>query len=167
MDRRSNMAGGLILIVLGIIFLAQQLMPSLFNRIFGGWFSWPLLIVAVGGIFLATAILSRTGPLAIPGCIVGGIGLILLYQNATGNWDSWSYTWPLIPGFVGLGLLLSGFISPENRNERKSGLGLMAGGFIGFLIFWGFFSFSMDRLWPVLLIAAGIYILGKNLLGKR
>jgi hypothetical protein len=38
-------------------------------------------------------------------------GLILLYQDATGHWESWAYAWALIaPGAVGLGLLLFGLL---------------------------------------------------------
>ncbi len=40
----------------------------------------------------------------MPSIIVGGIGGILAYQDYTGHWESWSYLWTLIPGFVGLGI---------------------------------------------------------------
>ena len=33
----------------------------------------------------------------VPACIVGGIGGMLYWQNLTGDWASWSYSWSLIP----------------------------------------------------------------------
>ena len=106
MEKRSSIVGGLILIGVGTMFLLLQLFPSLADQIDLAR-QWPLVIVTVGGVFLLTAVLG-TPPLAIPGSIIGGIGGILYYQNLTGDWASWAYVWALIPGFVGVGIILDG-----------------------------------------------------------
>src|SRR5688572_19351282 len=105
-QRAGNLIGGAILIGLGVLFLLFQLLPGLGSLLRIELF-WPLIIVGAGAVLLLMALLTRTPQLAIPGCIVGGIGCLLFVQNATGYWDSWAYAWALIPGFVGVGIILS------------------------------------------------------------
>jgi hypothetical protein len=106
--RRSSLAAGLVLILLGAWFLVAQWVPGLQT-----WFSWPLTIVGVGVLLLIIGLLTRVPAMAVPACIVGGIGGLLYWQNATGNWESWAYAWTLIPGFVGVGIVLSGLLGGE------------------------------------------------------
>ena len=93
MEKKSSIIGGAILILAGVFFLLAQFFPGLVS-----WFNigqqWPLIIIFVGGLFLAGALLG-TPPLAIPGSIIGGTGLLLYYQNASGDWASWAYAWTL------------------------------------------------------------------------
>lgn len=154
MTNKGNLIGGAILILLGLFFLAAQFMPALLGR----WFSWPMILIAIGGVFLILAFLTRIGGLAIPGSIVGGIGLILNWQNATGNWESWAYMWTLIPGFVGLGIVLASVLDPQIRKDRKGGFTLIVLSLLGFFIFGGAFGLGWDvvRFWPVILILIGI-----------
>jgi hypothetical protein len=160
-ERRSARVSGLILVLLGIVFLAEQIWPGLFL----GSFTWPWIIIAIGGIFLLTALLTGEGAFAIPGSIVGGIGTLLLWQNTTGNWDSWAYAWTLIPGFVGVGILLAGLLGHERKGSITGGLlmiGLSAG---AFLLFGGLFTFNgwyLLRFWPVILIVLGIGMLARG-----
>ncbi len=51
---------------------------------------------------------KQVSGLAIPGSIITGIGLLLLFQNLTSYWESWSYGWTLIIIFVGAGIYLAG-----------------------------------------------------------
>ena len=100
-QRRSSLVGGLVLVLLGALFLAVQWLPGLQL-----WFSWPLIIIGIGVLLLIVGLLTGVPAMAIPACIVGGIGGLLYWQNATGNWESWAYAWTLIPGFVGVGMVL-------------------------------------------------------------
>ena len=153
-QRNKGLLGGIILIALGVGFLLLQLYPELFQ----GWFSWPLIMIVAGGGFLLGAILNKQGDLAVPGCIVGGIGCILYWQSTTGNWESWAYIWTLIPGFVGLGILISGIIDGNSSETATPGLLLLGGSIIAFAIFGGLFGLNLDiaRYWPVILIILGI-----------
>ena len=113
---------------------------------------WPFIVIGVGGMFLLAAILTRTGGLAIPGSIIAGIGGILYWQAMTGRWDSWAYLWTLIPA-VGLGVIFAGLL--DVRTPDSGGLVLMAISAMGFLIFGSAFgqlfglTFDVGTLWPL------------------
>ena len=166
-SRRSGLVGGLILIVVGGAFLAAQFVPGLRS-----WFraedSWPLIIVGVGFLMLVLALALGTPPLAVPGCIVGGIGCLLFYQNATGNWESWAYAWTLIPGFVGLGVVLAALMQGQTRKDIAGGLWLMLFSAIAFVVFGSFLGLGrFSPYWPVLMVLGGLLILGQTLFGRK
>lgn len=163
-NKKSSFAWGIILILFGALLLANQLVPGL-KMIF----DWPWIVMGVGLVFLLLAIFTRTGGLAIPGSIVGGIGGILYYQNLTGNWETWAFAWALIPGFVGVGIALATLISPkENPDGLSASLVLIAISLILFFIFGGAKFFGLDSfvLWPVIIIALGLFLLIKGVFKK-
>jgi hypothetical protein len=166
MKNRGSIVGGLILILVGALFLLLQAFPNLAAQ-FDPELQWPLLIVAVGALFLLGAVLG-TPSLAIPGAIIGGIGGLLYYQNVSGNWDSWAYAWSLIPGFVGVGLILMGLLDHEKRSSIRDGVRLIFISFVLFAIFGGFLggSETLGQLWPLLLILVGIWMLWRNRSGR-
>ena len=169
--QRSRLAMGLLLVAIGIAFLALQVVPGL-----ASWFrvtlSWPLIIVGVGALILVVGLLSGAPETAIGACVVAGIGGILYYQNLTGNWVSWTYAWTLIPGFVGVGMVISGILGSRVTRSISRGLNQIIASVIMFLIFgsifgpiFGGFSF-LGPYWPVLLIAAGLLIIVRTLLRR-
>jgi len=168
MERKSGVVWGVLLILLGLFFLVTRMMPELFGNIF-----WPFIIIGIGGLFLVAAILTRTGGLAIPGCIIGGIGGILYYQALTGRWESWSYIWTLIPGFVGIGIIIAGLLDREKPHFESAGLILLAISAMGFMVFGSAFGslfgypFDIGTLWPVFLIGIGLITLVSALFRRR
>jgi hypothetical protein len=167
-NRAGSLIGGVVLIGLGLLFLLFQFVPGATDWLQVDRF-WPLIIVGVGAALLIVAVVGRIPPLAIPGCIVGGIGCLLFVQNATGYWESWSFAWALIPGFVGLGLIISGLLSGNVGDPIRRGLGLLVVSAVLFIIFAAFLGpfGSLARFWPVLLIVAGVLVLGRTLLARR
>lgn len=159
-QRRSNLALGVVLIVLGGIFLATQLIPGL-----GLILSWPWIVIGVGAVLLLIGLLVGSPDMAVPACIVAGIGGILYYQNLTGDWTSWSYMWALIPVFVGVGILVAALIGGRSRYAIREGLRTMLVGVVLFLVFGSFFgAFSwLGAYWPLLLVGAGVLILVEGL----
>lgn len=156
---RSNLAVGLLLILIGGWFLAVQFVPGL-----GDWFQiyfdWPVIIIGVGVCLLIFGLLVGAPGMAVPACIVGGIGGLLYWQNATNNWESWSYAWALIPGFVGIGAMLSALLGEGGSKGLRSGLSLVFISLVMFLIFGAFFGATpLGPYWPVLLIALGAWML--------
>lgn len=165
--RRNNLAAGFAFIVLGGLLLAAQLIPGL-SSWFNVW-AWPFYIIGGGfALFLFGLLLGAPG-MAVPACVVSGIGGILYWQNLTGNWESWSYVWALIPGFVGIGIIITGLLGPRNkvRETVLSGLSTIAVSVALFLIFGSFFGFSLlGDWWPVLLILLGLWSFVRVFLGR-
>jgi len=164
---RTRLIGGLLLILLGGWLLAIRLVPSLewWMEVFT---DWPVTVIGVGILLLVFGLLVNAPGMAVPACIVGGIGGILLYQNRTGDWASWSYIWALIPGFVGVGVMLSGLLEGRFRNEVSGGLWLI---FISAILFGIFGAFLggltiLGNYWPVLLILLGLWIIVKAALRR-
>ncbi len=153
---RSAIAGGTLLILLGVFLLVVRIIPGVFDR-----FSWPFIVIGVGVVFLVIAIVTWTPGLAVPACIIGGIGVILYWQNRTGHWETWAYAWTLIPGFIGVGVFVSQLL------EGKPFKALVDGGWpvlISLVLFFLFGSFFGDipwlgPYWAVLLIVVGVLIL--------
>lgn len=169
---RSNagaLIGGAILIAFGLLALAGQVFRGV------NWgFLWPFIIIAIGALFFVAMFAGgkQTAGFAVPGSIVGGIGLVLLFQNITNHWESMSYFWTLIIMFVGVGIYIMGWYGGD-ANQKKSGLGVMKVGLILFIIFGAFFELIFSSfnnlLFPILLILLGAYLIlsRSGLLGKK
>ena len=159
--KRDSFVWGIILIALGVGFLVWQWRPE----VFAGWFSWPWIVIGGGAVFAVASLLSRTGGMMIPALFGLGVGGILLYQTRTGDWESWSYLWTLMPGLAGLGILIGGLYDREMRAARPAGFILLLVSLGLFAVFGGFFGLDPDilRFWPVLLILLGVAILFRAL----
>lgn len=162
MQKQQSIIGGIILIMVGALILLAQMIPGLANFLDISR-QWPLIFVAVGGLFLIGALLG-TAEMAIPGSIVTGLGLLFYYQNLSGNWGSWAYAWALIPGFVGIGMIMTGSLDKTHGHMRQEGRRLLLISGALFLVFAIFFNFTWDigRFWPVLLIGGGLWLLIRN-----
>ena len=165
--RRLNLVGGVLLVLLGAWLLAVQFVPGL-----DSWldieFSWPLIIIGVGLFLFVFGLLVGEPGMAVPASIVTGIGALLYYQNATGNWESWAYAWTLIPGFVGIGAIIAGLLGEDRNKSVRDGLNLLVISAVLFLVF-GSFLGGLDLLgdyWPVLLILLGAWLLIRPLLRR-
>ncbi|MCP4141893.1 MAG: hypothetical protein GY755_16730 [Chloroflexi bacterium] len=163
--KKGNITGGLILILLGVWFLAIQFVPQMKVWAEG---SWALSIIGIAAIFLVVSILNNIPGLSIPAFIIGGIGGLLYYQNVTGDWESWAYAWTFIPGFVGLGLLFFS-LQARDKGTMQAGFILL---FISAVLFFVFGSFlgaskQLIQYWPLLLILAGASSMIRSLFGKK
>lgn len=101
---------GVVLVVLGLLWLLGRLVNVDLTQV-----PWPLYIIVPGAAIFLLSIPARDRGgegLAVVGAMVTILGLLLLYQDVTGHWESWAYAWALIaPGSVGLGLLLYGLLT--------------------------------------------------------
>ncbi len=167
-ERRSNMVVGVVLVLVGVWFLLGTYFPELADLI-PVEFDWPVLIIGIGLIFFVSSALVKAPGLAVPGAILAGIGSILYYQNQTGDWDSWAYAWTLIPGFVGLGILISNFFEGRFIRGFKEGFGMIFFSLIMFAIFGSFLGGPaiLGEYWPLLLVLAGLWMVGKGLIKPR
>ena len=154
--KRTSVTGGLLLILIGAALLTIQILPGFHIQ-----FSWPWIVIAVGLFLLTIGAATGEPGMAIPACIVGGIGGILAYQNATGDWFSWNYVWALIPGFVGVGILLAKLLGGEKDTSLGDAAWLILISLILFAVFGSFFGSLgvVGTYWPALLILLGLILL--------
>lgn len=158
---RSNagaLIGGAILIAFGLLSLTGQIFRNL------NWgFFWPFIVIGFGALFFVGMFAGgkQVAGLAIPGSIIAGIGLVMLFQNITNHWESMSYFWTLIILFIGVGVYIMGLYT-DDANQKHSGLRVMKVGLILFVIFGTFFEMIFSGfnniIFPILLILLGVYL---------
>lgn len=162
---RSQLALGVILILLGAWFFVDKSVPA-FHEIFQQYTKWPVNMLLIGGgIFILGLILGQPG-MSVPAAIVAGLGGIFYYQDVTNTYQSWSYMWALIPGFVGVGTVLAGILGDNTAQNIKHGLNLMVISAVLFLVFSSFFGgwTLIGSYGPaILLILLGVWVLGSGL----
>ncbi len=165
---RSTLALGLLLVLAGAILLVFQFTPALRS-----WASaaldWPLIIVGVGAFLFIFGLFSGAPGMAVPASIVAGIGGILMWQNATGRWESWAYVWTLIPGFVGVGVMLEGILGGHARKGVTDGAWMILMSLALFVVFGSFLGgpVALGGYWPILLIILGALFLLRSLFSFR
>ncbi len=168
-DNRTQFIVGILLILLGAWFVAVRQVPAL-----RAWeslqFEWPFYVIGAGAIILVVGLVTGAPNMTIPASLVAGIGAILYYQNRSGDWESWSFMWTLIPGFVGFGTLLAGLLGEDTRHNLGRGITLIVISAVLFLIFAAIFQ-RLEVLGPygpsALLILLGLYVIGRGLLRSR
>ena len=164
---------GAVLIVIGAVLLAGQLLD-----VGLGDLGWPFIIIAIGlAILVIGLVVVNQGGMVVGGTIVTTVGLVLLYQDQTGRWESWAYAWALVgPAASGLGLALWGIRSGDADDIRNGTWGLLGGLAIfavGFLYFEGVIGISGEPLplpeWllPAVVIVIGLVLLARGLLQRR
>ena len=168
-QNRTQLVLGTLLILFGLWFVVAQRVPAL-----KAWaeiqFQWPFYVIGAGALILVIGLLTGAANMAIPACIVAGIGGILYYQNSTGDWMSWSFMWTLLPGFVGVGTILAGLLGEDTRHNFGRGINLLVASAVLFLVFAAFFQRLniLGTYTPAaLLILLGLYIIGRGLVHSR
>ena len=163
--RRTGLVAGLVMILIGAWFLAVQLVPGL--RSYG--FHWPLIIIGVGVFLFLLGLATRSPGLSVPAFIVGGIGGLLYWQLLSGRWESWNYAWALIPGFVGLGMIVAGLLGERRGEMIRGGISLLVISLILFAIFGAFLGgfFGLGQYWPLLLVLLGLFLLVQPFLFRK
>jgi hypothetical protein len=162
---RSQLALGVLLILLGAWFLLDRTVPA-FHSFFDKYTEWPINLLLIGGVIFILGLVLGSPGMSVPAAIVAGIGGIFYYQKTSGNYESWSYMWALIPGFVGIGSILAGLLGDNTAHNLKRGLNLMVVSTVLFLVFSAFFG-GWDILGSygpaILLILLGLWVLGSGL----
>jgi hypothetical protein len=167
--------GGL-LVLLGLVVLLGQAVDLEVGRV-----AWPVFVIVPGlgllGLGLAAA--GRLGEvLATIGGVVTMAGVVLGLQNATDRFETWAYAWTLVLVVgAGTGRWLVGVV--RGRGDlAASGAWLIAGGLVGFLVLAVVFEvvvgiggrgYGVGGRYglAVLLIGAGLVLLGRRLLTAR
>ena len=161
---RSQLALGLVLILLGVWFMLNQTVPA-FHDFFESYSKWPTNMFLIGAGILLFGLVTGSVGLAVPAAIVAGVGAIVYYQDTYLDNQAW-YVWTLIPSFVGLGTLLQGLLGENTSYNVKHGLRLIVLGIILFLVLssvYGGLPWLGEYAPAILLILAGLWVLGSGL----
>ena len=170
---RTQLVLGVLLILVAGWLIAVRAVPNLAKIIQLPPFEWPIWVMLSGAILLVIGLLTGAPGMAIPACIVAGIGGILYYQNATGNWESWAYMWTLIPGFTGVGSILAGILGEDFKTSVRRGLNTLVISAILIAIFGTFFNawkiFGVNSLYvPIaLLFLGGIWLIVRGVMRRN
>ena len=135
---------------------------------------WPLFVLVPGVVILISGLAASPGGSGTAATVTGSqltaLGLLLLFQNLTGWWQTWAYGWALVwPTSIGLGLMVRGTLSGDGESARSgrktalTGLGLFL---VGFVFFEGILNISGSSLGrfgdyalPAVLIGAGLFVM--------
>jgi hypothetical protein len=163
-QNRSNLVLGLLLIVVGGWLIATRQVPALQEWLDDN-FIWPMYTIGAGLLLLLIGLFTGNPGMAVPASIVAGIGGILYYQEVNSDYSSWSYMWALIPGFVGVGEILTGLLGDNTRHNLSRGLRKIVISVVLFLVFATIFG-GLELLGtygaPILIILLGLYILARG-----
>ena len=169
----TSAALGIVLVVLGLFALLVAISGVDLTQ-----YGWPLFVIVPGLTLLVVGFVGVGPGASIPGGIVTTLGLLLAYQNATGDWASWAYAWALVaPGGIGLGMYLQALRDRDQAN-LKTGRSLMFIGLLIFMIGFVFFESIMGisgrdygmfgkAALPVLLIVIGIILVLRSIQRSR
>ncbi len=156
--RRPSLLPGLILIILGVAFLALQF----FERPWGPGF----ILALVGLIFVISALITRNPGLYIPGFILLGLGVGLAAMTILPREEK---NWPLI--LIGLGLGFLAIWPTSTIPQRQHPWPLYPGGILtglGLLFWMAMYEVvgltmeslaSILRWWPLILVVIGAWII--------
>jgi hypothetical protein len=172
MHRRGTLTLGILLILVGGFFLTMQFVPEI-NTWWQHFADWPFWIIGPGLLFIVAALLSGEYGLVVPGTIISGVGALLYYQNYTGDWQSWSYAWTLVIGFVGVGVFIMHVLQGNLRKALDEGFIAIVTSLVMFLIFGSIMRFILGQepffgdYWPALLILWGIWLIIRPLVKSQ
>jgi hypothetical protein len=151
---------GIVLVVTGGLFLADQLLDIQIMRFF-----WPLLLVLFGLTFFIGMVFAgkRGAGLAIPGALITTIGLLLFIQNTFNLWVTWTYAWGLLISATGLGMLIMNIYLKRVGVRRVAGL-LIGIGLTLFVVFGLLFEIILNiagtNVDSGLFLGGGLVLLG-------
>ena len=166
-SNRGNMIAGIVLVVLGGIFFALNLIPGL-----DAAKTWPLVLIVLGiGFCLPAGIWYKSreslAGLFIPGCILITLGAIFLFNTLTGIWNIWAIAWILIPASVGLGLITGAAVGKWDRSVTQVGAWMLIISVSVFALFASMFgNIVVKGIGAGLLVLTGIMLLIRSFIKK-
>ena len=121
---------------------------------------WPILVLGLSAFFLVPAFAGpqhrriRAG-MVIPGFLLAGVGVALLYTSLTDRWNAWGSLWSVLPFSFGLGMYAAGWIA-DAPAFKWIGSGIAVAGVVAYLVFATAFGGEAFRI----IAAIGVLALG-------
>ncbi len=163
MQKKASLLIGLTLILLGILFLAGNLLlQSAGSGFLPGLRAWPILVVGAGLLFCLPPFLflrqRGLSGLFIPGLPVLTAGILLFIASMTENWSIWTMFWPLeVLSLAAAFILMAIFLRVPWLMIPASILGFI-GAVLQFCALTGMWS-SWAVLWTVVPFSVGLPLL--------
>ncbi len=146
----GGLVAGLVIAGIGLFFLAGQLEPNI------GRF----VTMFIGLALLAVFVVTREYGFLVPGSILTGVGIgIVLDSAATGEAESGVMMLAIAGGFLGIWVLGSLYRLPQNHWWPLIPGGILT--LIGLVQMTRTDVAGALRLWPVILIVIGAFVLAK------
>jgi hypothetical protein len=163
-----RIAVGAAIVLVGLLWLLGQLTDINIGAL------WPFFVIIPGAVVLLSGLAAAPGGAGVAATVVGSqltaVGLLLLFQNITGLWQTWAYGWALIwPTSIGVGLVARGGLSGDHEISRN-GMRTATVGIVIFLVGFAFFEGILnisgsslglvgDLAMPAVLIGLGIAVI--------
>jgi hypothetical protein len=162
----SNAAAllGIVAILAGIVLLGANLLNVQMDTI-----PWPLYIIIPGVVLLFLG--AQVGPgepteratwMARIGASLIVIGSLTAFVEVVDHYESWAYGWTLIPVASIAARMFVNRYNPDHPIHQSGPrtIRILLIAFVGLALFFELMIFSGNgRWWPLLLVAAGVYLL--------
>lgn len=158
--KRQNSFIAYLLIGMGIYFLLKQLKVPIFTN----FYSWPTLLIIVGGALLLHSYSSREDQNLFSGTLLLGLGI---HFHGLEHYSFWLGHWAVYPLIIGIA-----FFIRYLRTKKGLLISLLFIGMSLLMIFsieipsWFQWIYQLTDLlemyWPVAIIILGIYLLKKK-----
>jgi hypothetical protein len=141
MSRTIELVAGVMLLLIGLLVLASAWLSSWLGGIGveGRWLAyWPLALIVLSVFFIGPALIGRRqhrrlrAGMAIPGALLLGSGVALLFSSLNDQWRAWSYLWTVLPFSFGIGMYAAGWIA-DAPAFKWIGSGVAAGSVVAYL----------------------------------
>lgn len=165
--RSGSFVAAVALITLGVLFLFLNLFSGF--RIGG---TWPAIFFILSAAFCVPAFLwpdhrQALAALFIPGAILLTLGFIFTFNVITGDWASWAYAWILIPGGVGLGMLMAGWYGQWGKVIVAIGTWMLLASLVFYSLFAALFGALIFKIiGPLVMVLAGGLLVWRSLVRK-
>lgn len=157
MNKSATLVIGIILVLLGILFIGPSLgLFSLQNM-------WPAILLLLGvGFFIGYFAARQAIGLLMPAAILTVSSIPFFICTFTGEWYRMAYLWPFFPISVSLGFFLMYFLGTRERGLLIPASILLAIGAVSFLIL-----NYITMVLPFVFLVAGLTLIFIGLLGRK
>lgn len=156
--RTRTVTLGWILLLIGGLLLLNHWYPISLD--------WTTFLMILGIALFLIGLVQRNHDPVLPGTLIFFVGLLFYLKAHTFIVISWWQIWPLLTICVGIAFLVHFILNPEQKGFLFPGPLLIIMGFFFLFFPWSWWCWEITywfgRLWPVILIIVGIYLILKS-----
>lgn len=162
-EKRGRIVGGSILILIGGLFLLDNLDVL--------EFSWPMILIGIGAALLLQSVLDKRHQPVQGGVLLLLLGLIFLADQE--RWLPWGMNrdWPLILFAIGISMIVAYWVKPRKRGNLTGGIIILTIASIFLATEYHYFEWyvlgDIIDWWPLILLGLGVWLLVKDRRPKK